>query len=52
LTEAQINRVRPGSELRQVKRGEILFEPGDSSVPFFVVLSGGMEIVPENDNKC
>ncbi len=45
LTEAQINRVRPGSELRQVKRGEILFEPGDSSVPFFVVLSGGMEIV-------
>jgi thioredoxin reductase (NADPH) len=45
LTEAQISRVRPGSELRQVKRGEILFEPGDLSVPFFVLLSGSMEIV-------
>jgi thioredoxin reductase (NADPH) len=45
LTEAQINRVRPGSKLRQVKKGEILFEPGDTGVPFFVLLSGGMEIV-------
>jgi len=45
LTEAQISRVRPGSELRHVKRGEILFEPGDLSVPFFVLLSGNMEIV-------
>jgi thioredoxin reductase (NADPH) len=45
LTEAQINRVRPGSERRQVKRGEILFEPGDLSMPFFVLLSGSMEIV-------
>lgn len=45
LTEAQISRVRPGSELRQVKRGEILFEPGDLSMPFFVLLSGSMEIV-------
>lgn len=45
LTEAQISRVRPGSELRQVKRGEILFEPGDLSMPFFVLLSGSMEII-------
>ena len=45
LTEAQINRVRPGSKLRQVTKGEILFEPGDSRVPFFVLLSGSMEIV-------
>jgi thioredoxin reductase (NADPH) len=45
LTAEQINRVRPLSKMRQVKAGEILFEPGDADVPFFVVLSGGMEIV-------
>jgi thioredoxin reductase (NADPH) len=28
-----------------VQKGEILFEPGDTDVPFFVLLSGGMEIV-------
>ncbi len=45
LTAAQINRVRPGGKLRQVKKDEILFEPGDTNVPFFVLLSGDMEIV-------
>ena len=45
LTAAQIARVRPGSKLRKVKPGEILFQPGDTEVPFFVLLSGNMEIV-------
>ncbi len=45
LTASQIGRVRSGSKLRVVKKGEILFEPGDTSVPFFVLLSGSMEIV-------
>src|SRR5713101_2716940 len=45
LTAAQISRVRSGSKLRHVKKGEILFEPGDTSIPFFVLLSGSMEIV-------
>jgi thioredoxin reductase (NADPH) len=45
LTAAQINRVRPSGKLRQVQVGEILFEPGDTDVPFFVLLSGTMEIV-------
>ena len=45
LTAAQINRIRPGSKLRPVTKGEILFEPGDTNVPFFVLLSGRMEIV-------
>jgi thioredoxin reductase (NADPH) len=45
LTEAQINRIRPGSKLREVKKDEILFEPGDISVPFFVLLAGAMQIV-------
>ena len=45
LTAAQINRARPGGNLRKVQRGEVLFQPGDTAVPFFVLLSGGMEIV-------
>ncbi len=45
LTPAQINRVRAGSKLRHVDKSEILFEPGDANVPFFVLLSGSMEIV-------
>jgi len=45
LTSPQINRVRSVGELRRVAEGEILFEPGDANVPFFVLLSGAMEIV-------
>jgi thioredoxin reductase (NADPH) len=45
LTPAQIERVRSGSKLRRVEPGEILFRPGDTGVPFFVLLSGTMEIV-------
>src|SRR6266403_2616839 len=45
LTAAQIGRIRSGSNVREVTKGEILFEPGETNVPFFVLLSGGMEIV-------
>jgi thioredoxin reductase (NADPH) len=45
LTEAQINRVRPFASLRQVKRGDVLFSADDSDVPFFILLSGSMDIV-------
>jgi len=45
LTAAQISRVRSGSKLRPVQKGEILFEPDDKRTPFFVLLSGSMEIV-------
>ena len=45
LTAAQIDRIRPLGRLRKVQRGEILFEPNDTAVPFFVLLSGSMEIV-------
>ncbi len=48
LTAAQIGRIRPGSKLRKVAPGEILFQPGDSKVPFFVLLSGSMEIVQQD----
>ncbi len=45
LTREQIDRIRPFGHSRRVRPGEILFEPGDTMVPFFVLLSGGMEIV-------
>jgi len=45
LTEAQINRVRLYGKVRRVVKGEILFKPDDMNVPFFVLLSGQMEIV-------
>jgi len=45
LTPAQIDRIRPLAVARVFRRGEILFGPGDSAVPFYVLLSGGMEIV-------
>lgn len=45
LTSAQIDRIRQIAKLRKVRASEILFEPGDTGVPFFVLLSGAMEIV-------
>ena len=45
LTAAQIDRIRPGSKQRRVDKGEVVFRPGDVGVPFFVLLSGEMEIV-------
>ena len=45
LTSAQIGRVRAVAKVRKVEPGEVLFQPGDTNVPFFVVLSGHMEIV-------
>jgi thioredoxin reductase (NADPH) len=45
LTATQIARLRPIGKLRKVEPGEILFQPGDTDVPFFVFLSGSMEIV-------
>ena len=45
LTSAQINRIRAVSSTRQTRAGEILFAPGATTVPFFVLLSGHMEIV-------
>ena len=44
LTSAQIDRIRPLGHIRSVQSGETLFKPNDSAVPFFVVLSGQMEV--------
>ena len=46
LTAAQINRIAARGYMREIHIGEVLVEQGDSNVPFFVVDSGEIEIVP------
>src|ERR1700687_1283295 len=45
LTPAQIGRVAAHGRTRDVKPGEVLVEQGDSAIPFFVVVSGELEVV-------
>jgi len=45
LTKEQIDRIRPRGHVRRVKAGEILFEPNQTGILFFVLLSGKMDIV-------
>src|SRR5580692_13102963 len=45
LTAAQIDRIRHFGHVRKVERGDILFEPNDTNLPFFVLLSGSLEIL-------
>ena len=45
LSDAQIDRIRPLGHCRNVRQGEVLFAPNDPAVPFFVLISGSMEIV-------
>src|SRR5215831_17628400 len=45
LTPAQINRIAVHGHMRAIQPGEVLVEQGDRSVPFFVVVSGELEIV-------
>src|SRR5277367_5273756 len=44
LTQAQIDRIRPISKLRQVSAEEVLYRPNDDTPPVFVVLSGAIRI--------
>ena len=45
LTPAQIRRLASQGHMRAMQRGEVLVEQGDSTVPFFVLVSGEVEIV-------
>jgi thioredoxin reductase (NADPH) len=45
LTLPQIARIEPQGHIRTVQRGDLLIEQGDTSVPFFVVIKGELEIV-------
>jgi thioredoxin reductase (NADPH) len=45
LTPEQIRRIAAYGHMRSVQPGEVLIEQGDTSVPFFVVITGEVEIV-------
>jgi thioredoxin reductase (NADPH) len=45
LTPAQIRRIAAHGHIRAILRDEVLVEQGDSDVPFFVVISGEIEVV-------
>jgi thioredoxin reductase (NADPH) len=45
LTPAQIDRIAAHGHIRSVQPGEVLIEQGDTSVSFFVVITGEVEIV-------
>ena len=45
LTAEQITRIRDAGRVRNVELGEVLFEPGLTNAPFWVVLSGGLDII-------
>ena len=45
LTPAQIRRIAAHGHMRAMQHGEVLVEQGDSAVPFFVVVSGELEVV-------
>jgi len=45
LTPAQIRRIAARGHAREIQPGDVLYEQGDSAVPFFVVLSGELEVV-------
>jgi thioredoxin reductase (NADPH) len=45
LTQAQIDRIAVHGHTRPMRAGEILAEQGDTTIPFFVVISGEIEAV-------
>lgn len=52
LTEAQIERIAARGRRRRTELGEVLFEAGAQTIPFFVIISGQVEIVrPSGDTE-
>src|SRR5215471_18056732 len=49
LTQAQLDRIAVHGHVRAIQPGQVLVEQGDSTVPFFVVLSGELEVSPWRD---
>jgi thioredoxin reductase (NADPH) len=52
LTAAQIDALRPRGALRNVARGETLWEEGQRGMAFFVVLQGEMEVVDPSGDEA
>src|SRR5881296_1698670 len=51
LTSVQISRIEPHGRIRSIQLAEVLIEQGDTSVPFFVVITGEIEIVRPFDTQ-
>src|SRR5262245_57491832 len=52
LAPAQVERIAAHGHVRPIRSGEVLVQPGDRIVPFFVVKTGGLEIVrPSGANE-
>src|SRR6476661_1293158 len=45
LTPAQISRIAAHGQIHSVQPGKVLIEQGDTSVPFFVAITGEVEIL-------
>jgi thioredoxin reductase (NADPH) len=45
LTPVQIHRITARGQMRAMQRGEVLYEQGETAVPFFVVVSGELEVM-------
>ena len=45
LTPAQIRRIATPGRTRVLRPGEVFVEQGDSAVPFFVVISGELQVL-------
>ncbi len=52
LTDSQVNRIKERGYTHPTKLGEVLVEQGDKQVPFFVLISGEIEILrPSGANE-
>ena len=49
LTPQQVSRIAANGRRRATARGEVLVETGDKVVPFFVVVSGELQVVRSTD---
>jgi thioredoxin reductase (NADPH) len=45
LTPAQLSRIAARGHIRAMEAGEVVYEQGHSAAPFFVVVSGELEVV-------
>jgi thioredoxin reductase (NADPH) len=49
LSDAQVDRIAAAGRRRQVEKDTVLINQGDANVPFFVVVSGRLDIVQPTD---
>ena len=56
LTSAQLERIAVHGRVRSIRAGEVLVQPGQQVVPFFVVRAGAIEVIlpsgTTDDARC